>query len=71
MALYEYKCKDCGTVSELLVFSSDEKPACKSCGSTNMEKLMSSFAVSMAPSKSSAPAPNCSTGCCGGSCGLG
>jgi len=71
MALYEYKCKDCGKTAEMLVFSSDDTLECPSCGSHNLEKLMSTFAVSMGPSKSSAPAPSCSTGCCGGSCGIG
>ena len=70
MALYEYKCKDCGEVAEMLVFS-DDTPECRSCGSKNLEKLMSTFAVSMAPSKSSAPPPSCAGGCCGGSCGIG
>lgn len=71
MALYEYKCKDCGKVSEILVLSSDETPKCDQCGSLKLEKLMSSFSVSMGSSKSSVPVPSCSTGCCNGSCGLG
>ena len=33
MALYEYKCKDCGEISEFLVFSPSEKLSCKKCGS--------------------------------------
>ncbi|MCE5252589.1 zinc ribbon domain-containing protein [bacterium] len=71
MALYEYKCGDCGKTSELLVFSSDETPECTFCGSKNLEKLMSTFAVSAAQSSSSAPYPTCpSGGCCGGSCGF-
>ena len=43
MALYEYKCEDCGVVSEYLVFSESEKLSCKSCGSEKLEKLLSSF----------------------------
>lgn len=71
MALYEYKCRDCDEVSEMLVFTSDDALECPSCGSKNLDKLMSTFAVSMAPTGSPAPASGCSTGCCGGSCGLG
>lgn len=71
MALYEYRCEDCGKVSEILVRSTDETPLCAHCGSEKLEKLFSGFAVNMAPSRSSAAAaPSCSTGCCGGSCGL-
>ena len=71
MALYEYKCKDCGKVSEILVFADDFIPECRFCGSKNLEKLLSTFAVSMAPSSSPGPMPSCpSGGCCGGSCGL-
>ena len=64
MALYEYKCKDCGEISEILVFSSDEKPVCKKCGSKNLEKLMSSFAVSTG-SPSGSSFPSCPSGTCG------
>ena len=72
MALYEYKCNDCGKVSEILVFSSDVTPECTHCGSTNLEKLLSTFAVSMSHSFSPpGPMPGCPPeGCCGGSCGL-
>ena len=73
MALYEYKCNKCGKVSEILVFSADEATGCKHCGSNDLEKLLSSFAVSMAPSSSSnPPPPSCPmSGSCGSSCGLG
>ena len=72
MALYEYKCGDCGDVSEYLVFSSSEKLSCRKCGSEKLEKLLSNFAVSVksTPSRSSGtecPYGNC---CSGGSCGL-
>jgi len=70
MALYEYKCKDCGTVAEQLVFSSEDAPECPKCGSKKLEKLMSAFAVASAPAKSSGPLPGCASGCCNGACGL-
>ena len=69
MALFEYKCKDCDSISEILVFSSDETPECKQCGSNDMEKLLSTFAVSMGSSRSPGPLPSCPPGGCG-SCGI-
>ena len=71
MPLFEYRCNDCGKISEILVFSSDETQKCKHCGSTNLEKMLSSFAVSMAPASSSQPVPACPAGsCCNSVCGL-
>ncbi len=70
MALYDYKCKDCGDVSEYLVYSSDDKIECGKCGSSNMEKQLSGFAVSVKGSTNDATVPSCQYGsCCGGSCG--
>lgn len=71
MALYEYKCGDCGTISEVLVYGDVSDVTCKNCGSTNVERLLSTFAVSSNARSTSGPAPSCpSGGCCGGSCGL-
>ena len=72
MALYEYKCKDCGAVSEYLVFSDSEKLSCKSCGSEKLEKLLSSFAVSVKSTQSSTGESSCPYGnrCNSGNCGM-
>jgi putative FmdB family regulatory protein len=43
MPLYEYKCKDCGTISEFL--NKEEKLVCSSCGGFNLEKQFSDFSV--------------------------
>ncbi len=40
MPLYSYRCKGCDTAFETLVRSSDV-PACPSCGSESLEKLVS------------------------------
>ena len=37
MALFDYKCKECGDVSEYLVFASGDKVKCKKCGLINDE----------------------------------
>lgn len=72
MALYEYKCGDCGEVSEYLVFSDSDKVSCRKCGSRKLEKLLSSFSVSVKSATSSNSAPECpyKNRCGGGSCGL-
>ena len=56
MPVYEYKCKDCGKVSEILVFSSEETPDCKHCGSKNIEKILSRFGLSLGPMSTIKPA---------------
>ncbi len=43
MPLYEYKCRDCGKISEF--FHKKEKLVCTSCGSLNLEKQFSAFSV--------------------------
>jgi len=46
MPIFEYKCKKCGFVAELLERSGNKsKRVCEKCGSGAMEKLFSSFAV--------------------------
>ena len=72
MALFEYKCKECGVVSEHLVYSDSDKVACPKCGSENLEKLLSGFAVSVKSGSVPTDTSNCPNGgCCGGSCGIG
>ncbi|MCK9226767.1 MAG: zinc ribbon domain-containing protein [Syntrophorhabdaceae bacterium] len=69
MPIYEYKCEDCGTVSEFIVFSADEEVACRSCSSKKLSKLMS--AHNTTSSSGPAPMPGFGGGCCGdpGTCG--
>ena len=61
MPIYDFRCQECGEVSEFLVanFSDSRTLACLSCGSQNLERLIS------APSllKNGANAPG--TTCCG------
>lgn len=40
MPIYEYSCRSCGQEFELLVRGS-ETPACASCGSEDVERLLS------------------------------
>ena len=43
MPIYEYRCKDCGKVSEFLVGVSEDAPQikCKFCNSEKLEKIFS------------------------------
>ena len=47
MPIYQYQCQQCGEVSEFLLRSSveGEAPACPSCGSRNLKKLISAPAL--------------------------
>lgn len=52
MPIYEYKCLDCGEVSEIFLRSPDcESVRCPNCGSKNLERLLSaSYAIRMSSS---------------------
>lgn len=53
MALYEWKCKRCGTISTSMVYG--EKPDCQLCGNTVEQRIYSFFApVSFQPHWNSA-----------------
>ena len=41
MPIYEYRCDNCGEVSEVLVLGKEESRACRDCGSADLTKLMS------------------------------
>jgi putative FmdB family regulatory protein len=47
MPIYEYRCKECGKRSSLLVLSisNPPPPACKHCRSAKLERVMSRFAA--------------------------
>ena len=44
MPIYEYECRDCSHRFEAIV-RQNESPACPSCQSLNLERLISLFAV--------------------------
>lgn len=69
MPLYEYRCKACRQLSEILVRNA-EPPACPACGSKELDQLLSAAngrAANSLPVASSCPppdAPPCHPGCC-------
>ncbi len=46
MPLYDFKCRACGHEFEGLVLPARTPPACPSCQGQDLERLISSFAVS-------------------------
>jgi putative FmdB family regulatory protein len=55
MPLFDFHCKDCGHEFEGLVRPNDT-PACPSCHGQNLERLLSTFAVSSAEKTQAAAA---------------
>jgi putative FmdB family regulatory protein len=47
MPIYEYRCEDCGRISEFLLMRSDEifVPQCKRCKSKKMSRVLSKVRV--------------------------
>ncbi|MCX5807186.1 MAG: zinc ribbon domain-containing protein [Proteobacteria bacterium] len=68
MPIYEYKCGDCGKISEFLILGKGEELFCKSCKSQNLAKLISAHNTT---SSSSDFGGSMSDSCCGSpnSCG--
>jgi len=68
MPLFDYQCKDCGKLGEMLVFEKDEKPHCAYCGSHNLERLLSAHSSMSGATKNRMPGHG-DTACCGSSPG--
>ena len=73
MPLFEFKCRECGTTFEKIVPSSNTRVDCKECESSNVDKLLSVFAVGPS-SRSTASYEPGPCGACGaaqrGMCGV-
>lgn len=71
MPIFEYKCNNCDTEFEELVFDRDECPPCPKCNSDKTDKLMSAVrsrtggASGSAGEPEAAPAAPASSGCAG------
>jgi putative FmdB family regulatory protein len=48
MPIYDFHCRTCGEEFEALVRAQDATPHCPSCRGTDLERLLSGFAVSSA-----------------------
>ena len=45
MPLFEFQCRACGEQCEVLVRPSTPAPTCSHCGSAELERLLSTFAI--------------------------
>lgn len=45
MPLYEFECRGCGARFERLIRAGDPAPVCPDCSSSEIERLLSMFAV--------------------------
>ena len=72
MPMYEFKCVKCGDVFEELIRNSKDNDdvECPECGSHDVTRVLSSFAVSMGSSGGSLPSFGSSGGSCGGGGGF-
>ena len=62
MPIFEYRCKKCGHKTEFLEKNAGKsKHVCEKCGSSDMQKVFSSFSVGQSSQNSS----SCPTGTCG------
>jgi len=43
--IYDFKCEDCGQVSEILVRNSDDTTQCPGCGGVNVQRLIAAASV--------------------------
>ncbi|MFA6009090.1 MAG: FmdB family zinc ribbon protein [Desulfobacteraceae bacterium] len=68
MPLFDYHCKTCGKLSEILMISSEQQPICRHCGGSNLEKIMSAPSSLTGAARSGFPGPG-DTACCGSSPG--
>lgn len=72
MPIYDYRCLECGRVSEIIIRTNEQIPGCLDCGSNNLEQLISSsYMIKMGGQVSGltccgredrCEAPPCSTG---------
>jgi putative FmdB family regulatory protein len=70
MPIYEFHCEKCGKDSEILVRSSKwTGTKCPNCGSTKLEKKLSTFAAAGAAESSAGQGGGGGHCCGGGGCG--
>jgi len=65
MPIYEFKCRDCGTITENLVFTikKEDLCTCRNCGGNRTERIMSRPAVLAGRGPAGDAAAGSGTGC--------
>jgi putative FmdB family regulatory protein len=71
MPIYEYKCAKCGCFETLRFASDSEGPLCPQCGSSQVERQLSGFAVGVGGGTGLAGLDSGGFGGGGGGCGSG
>jgi len=65
MPIFEYKCNKCGRSMEFLEKRKTRaKHVCKDCGSSDLQKMLSSFSVGQGDKSSALGNETCPTGTC-------
>lgn len=67
MPIHEYLCSECGTISEILIFSASDTVRCSQCGGQDMKKLLSASSSASGLKSQGKVAGLRDTGCCGSS----
>ncbi|MCD6452399.1 MAG: zinc ribbon domain-containing protein [Acidobacteria bacterium] len=67
MPIFEYRCSHCSHRFEKLILKENDIPSCPKCGSSDVEKLFSTFGVQMKGEGFSLSSSSCST-CSSNSC---
>lgn len=68
MPIFEYKCEECGRITEKLVFGDAPEVVCSACGSIKMSKVLSSSSSLSGSASKRLPGAG-DTACCGSSPG--
>lgn len=66
MPLYEYECRNCGEVVEVLWRSSEDEKGmkCPGCGGSELHRKLSAFSAKVSSGSTGASAASCPTGTC-------
>ena len=64
MPIFDFKCRNCGKVSEIIIRKADEEVTCPECGNRKMEKLIASSYTVRQSDSLSRNSPKSGT-CCG------
>ena len=62
MPIFEYRCRKCGHEFERIIFGTPDKIDCPHCESREIQKLLSSFAVSSSGRKAAESSSACGPG---------
>lgn len=70
MPLFDYLCLDCNAVTEVLIAGAEDQPQCRSCGSQNLKRLLSTPSSLSGSARGGLPGSGDTT-CCGSAPGQG